>query len=157
MLISSHQKCLPLLYFTQTLNQYLTPCPRCHIFFILILPFFNFLNHDSLLILFYLYEITLFISCIDVVLQIIRDRVQGDLMPIHRTEYFRQWKMSSWISVDFKEIQLSTLPPPEFLSYIFTKNMLSLKIQCVYFSGTSKKRVVPRGDLRNCFMKNVGS
>ena len=61
-----------------------------------ILPFIIVLNQDSLLILFYLYIIILLLLLFKGVGKGGRDKTKGDLRPIHGTEDFRHWKMSSW-------------------------------------------------------------
>ena len=62
MLSSSHQNCLPLLYLNHPQPQRTIPRPLCHTFVRIILPFVTVLNHGSIILLFSLYETTLFIS-----------------------------------------------------------------------------------------------
>ena len=61
----------------------------------IVLPFVPVLSHDILLILFTLFEITMFVLLIKGGVNIGRDKMQGNLRPSHITEELVKLKMRS--------------------------------------------------------------
>lgn len=75
--------------------------PIATIFGRIILPFVTVPKHDSIFSLLDLYQISMFIPLIRSGIKGGIDRIQSNLRPIHGTEYFGQWNMSWWPSVEF--------------------------------------------------------
>ena len=84
MLSSSHQKCLLFLKRPHPQTKHLINHPHCHTFCRIILSLITVLNHSSLLILFYLHQINVFILLIKCGSQRVRNRMQDNLSPIHK-------------------------------------------------------------------------
>ena len=146
MIIFSHHKLHPLLYFF-TLDLYIPSLILvATVFVVTILLFVMVFNHNRLLSLFQLHEKPLFVAFIKDRGQRVLERVQGYLRSSHGTYFFYNGRYFH-DNLVIKNLAIKDHPPPPALLNIFIISLTkknNSKRQFLHLSVTFKNCVVPR-------------